>query len=206
MFYVMQGNAMRYSHLLSGAVFATLFFAQASANANLIVNCDFETGTFSGWTASANSYPMYIVESPVQGSSTYAAQIAGYTYDPDTLSQVVSDTSGQEYVLSFWVDQTPYDETSANITLDVDWDGSTVFSQVVPTSPGYQNYTVTVTGTGSDTLEFLSANNPGFTYLDNVSLAPVPEPSTWTMLLLGFAGLGYAGYRRARAGHAALAA
>jgi hypothetical protein len=27
----------------------------------------------------------------------------------------------------------------------------------------------------------------------------VPEPSTWTMMLLGFAGLGFAGYRRARA-------
>jgi PEP-CTERM motif len=24
----------------------------------------------------------------------------------------------------------------------------------------------------------------------------VPEPSTWAMMLLGFAGLGYAGYRR----------
>lgn len=27
---------------------------------------------------------------------------------------------------------------------------------------------------------------------------PVPEPSTWAMLLLGFAGLGYAGYRQTR--------
>ena len=26
----------------------------------------------------------------------------------------------------------------------------------------------------------------------------VPEPSTWAMMLLGFAGLGYAGYRRVR--------
>jgi unsaturated chondroitin disaccharide hydrolase len=34
----------------------------------------------------------------------------------------------------------------------------------------------------------------------------VPEPSTWAMMLLGFAGLGFAGYRRARAGHATLAA
>jgi hypothetical protein len=25
----------------------------------------------------------------------------------------------------------------------------------------------------------------------------VPEPSTWAMMLIGFAGLGYAGYRRA---------
>ena len=34
----------------------------------------------------------------------------------------------------------------------------------------------------------------------------VPEPSTWAMMLVGFAGLGYAGYRRARAGSATLAA
>jgi PEP-CTERM motif len=34
----------------------------------------------------------------------------------------------------------------------------------------------------------------------------VPEPSTWAMMLIGFAGLGYAGYRRARAAHATLAA
>ena len=33
-----------------------------------------------------------------------------------------------------------------------------------------------------------------------------PEPSTWAMILLGFAGLGFLGYRRARAGHAVLAA
>jgi hypothetical protein len=31
----------------------------------------------------------------------------------------------------------------------------------------------------------------------------VPEPSTWAMMLVGFAGLGYAGYRRARAPRAA---
>jgi uncharacterized membrane protein len=30
----------------------------------------------------------------------------------------------------------------------------------------------------------------------------VPESSTWAMMLFGFAGLGLAAYRRARAGHA----
>jgi probable HAF family extracellular repeat protein len=31
----------------------------------------------------------------------------------------------------------------------------------------------------------------------------VPEPSTWAMMLIGFAGLGYAGYRRAQEPRAA---
>jgi hypothetical protein len=31
-----------------------------------------------------------------------------------------------------------------------------------------------------------------------VAAGTVPEPSTWAMLLIGFAGLGFAGYRGAR--------
>ena len=34
----------------------------------------------------------------------------------------------------------------------------------------------------------------------------IPEPSTWAMMLLGSAGLGFVGYRRAKAGRATLAA
>jgi PEP-CTERM motif len=37
----------------------------------------------------------------------------------------------------------------------------------------------------------------------NVTTLAVPEPSTWAMMLIGFAGLGFAGYRRARGPHAA---
>jgi PEP-CTERM motif len=32
-----------------------------------------------------------------------------------------------------------------------------------------------------------------------IGLAPVPEPATWAMMFAGFAGLGLAGFRRARA-------
>ena len=38
-----------------------------------------------------------------------------------------------------------------------------------------------------------------YTFSFSPGVTDVPEPSTWAMMLLGFAGLGYAGYRRARA-------
>jgi hypothetical protein len=37
------------------------------------------------------------------------------------------------------------------------------------------------------------------------SITPVPEPSTWAMMVLGFAGLGFAGYRASRRTSAAAA-
>jgi hypothetical protein len=52
---------------------------------------------------------------------------------------------------------------------------------VAPTSPGDPIGTPGLPGGGA----------PG-------PVTAVPEPSTWAMLLLGFAGLGYAGFRRSR--------
>ena len=44
----------------------------------------------------------------------------------------------------------------------------------------------------------LTADGPGGYGLDFVVGGAVPEPSTWAMMLVGFAGLGYMGYRRSR--------
>jgi hypothetical protein len=48
--------------------------------------------------------------------------------------------------------------------------------------------------------------SPGVFLLTYGTLTAVPEPSTWAMMLIGFAGLGYAGYRKARTSRATLAA
>jgi hypothetical protein len=60
---------------------------------------------------------------------------------------------------------------------------------------------------------FLNLSDPpegGLSFNIDSSIAPghtlygsAPEPSTWAMMLIGFAGLGYAGYRRAREPRAA---
>jgi PEP-CTERM motif len=54
-------------------------------------------------------------------------------------------------------------------------------------------------------LVLTSAGDATFTSVASETNA-IPEPSTWAMMLIGFAGLGYAGYRRARAAHATRAA
>jgi hypothetical protein len=47
--------------------------------------------------------------------------------------------------------------------------------------------------------------NGSFTGTMTPLTASVPEPSTWTMMLIGFAGVGFAAYRRTRRGSADLA-
>jgi hypothetical protein len=61
----------------------------------------------------------------------------------------------------------------------------------------------------NDTNLLVANADPGIQLLTPADFAPgspVPEPSTWAMMLIGLAGLGYAGYRRASAGVAAIPA
>jgi hypothetical protein len=189
----------------AGMIVAT---SQAQAS-NLIVNGDFGTGDFTGWTADAVSYPMYIATSPVDPANTsgYSAQIAGYSSGPDTLSQTVADTANQVYDLSFWLD---VEDGGPTTSLVVNWGATQVYSEL---NAGpfdiWQYFSFDVTGTGSDTLGFIDANDPSLTFLDDVSLTAVtttPLPSTWTMLIAGFVGLGFFAYRSSKKNTAVMSA
>jgi hypothetical protein len=192
---------MRVSKFVSGIALATaisgasLFSIGGAQAAPLIVNGGFETGNFTGWTANAVSFPMAVNTVQVN-SGNFAAQIAGFSSGPDTLTQVVADTAAQSYNLSF----ARYIGNGGPInSLNVTWNGTSVFSELNPgTYNIYQTFTVSVVGTGSDTLVFTTANDPSVTYLDDVSLTAstaTPLPSTWLMLLSGFVGLGFFAYR-----------
>jgi hypothetical protein len=71
------------------------------------------------------------------------------------------------------------------------------------TSP-FSNELVTISGLGSFTTAAFSSSTNSFEF----SLgSAIPEPSTWAMMTLGFAGLGYAAFRRnSKKGQAALRA
>jgi len=197
-------NIMRIAtrHFFCALAGALAFLVTQSTRANLIVNGGFETGDFAGWTKGENSYPESIVNSQTTSavkSGAYAAQIAGLTRFPDTLAQTVSTTSGQNYTFSFWrlVDT---GSALAN-SLVVTWDGNVIFSEANVGFPpqGYQQFSFNVLGTGSDTIKFACANDPGYTFLDEVSLTPsltaVPDGGA-TIAMLGLALAGITGFRR----------
>jgi hypothetical protein len=55
---------------------------------------------------------------------------------------------------------------------------------------------VTTSGQGNGYTGSLPLNSDFAFYLNGTITSPVPEPSTWAMMILGFAGVGFMAYRR----------
>ena len=82
--------------------------------------------------------------------------------------------------------------------------GSQIDAATFVASAGNQDHSISGSLSGSSQF---SLSDQGPLLLDagatvsgsqDVSVAIVPEPSTWAMMAIGFVGLGFAGYRRAR--------
>jgi hypothetical protein len=58
-------------------------------------------------------------------------------------------------------------------------------------------YTLNLVGVTAVNISGVPSDS-GYWTADNIVYNAVPEPSTWAMIMLGFAGLGFAGYRASR--------
>ena len=161
---------------------------------NLLVNGDFETGDFTGWTEVG---PLTTVRSGSYGGYTaYSGNdfvYFGAVGSDATLAQTVSDTAGSIYNLTFWL--------AGNGTLPSDlnviWNGVTVATINPIANQPYTQYSYFLTGTGLDTLTFGLRNDPNYDALDAVSLtgAAAPDASS-TLPLLGAGLLAVSALRR----------
>ncbi|MBV8105628.1 MAG: PEP-CTERM sorting domain-containing protein [Hyphomicrobiales bacterium] len=178
--------------------------SSSTPNVNLLAN-----GNFAGGTHTSNGYLniptgwTYVNPNP-PGSNIFVAGgfskfcagggkcwSDGTTVGYDELSQSVVVNSQDSYRVSF----------DATVT------------GVAPPQPGVEESTATwlrystnaatgFSGNAADILVYLGkVGNPAAAPPPPCTLCgpPIPEPSTWAMMLLGFASLAFVGYRRASA-------
>ncbi len=190
--------------LLAGAAFAAIVTLAGQASANLLVNGSFETGDFTGWTQSGNLGYTSVTSgdyngSPAEDGSYYVFE--GPVGSDGFLSQTFTDTPGETLKITGWVIGDGAETSDVGFYFD---SATLLYINPVPNQP-WTEYTVYATATGSDTFSVGFRNDPSFDGLDNFSVtAAVPEASTWAMMVLGFAGLGFAGFRARRTAIAAL--
>jgi PEP-CTERM motif-containing protein len=145
-----------------------------------------------------------------------SVNLAGTTFSGNSLYEEVSYVSG----LAQWAGFTTTDSGSITILLH----GITPSTSILPSDlSSYTSNTISFHGfddsipwqpttySYTGVLTELMQTDPSahFTFSATITnfqiyVAPVPEPSTWAMMILGFAGVGYMTYRRRKS--AALAA
>jgi len=123
-------------------------------------------------------------------------------FGPDSVTQTVATTPGKTYQLTFSMAAEIYGGATTR-TMNVLWNNAVVSSPSFqytgqgPNNMGWTEFSLSVVGTGTDTLRFLatSAGNYG-PALDNVSLVLVPEPTAISLVALGLFAFGLSKRRR----------
>jgi hypothetical protein len=155
---------------------ATLPFS-LSVGQPLIANGGFETGDFTGWSLSASAQEDFVTST---GSFVHSGVYGAELGQPTTngyLSQTISTTPGQSYVLSFWLDNPNNSAGATPNQFQVQWNGTTVFYETNLPFMSWTNVQFIVSATGASTvLQFGFYDTPAYLGLDDVSLQPLSAP------------------------------
>jgi len=205
---------------LTGGVLLVSCLTGPIAKANLIINGGFEdpnignnfyvnvTTSFSGWTVAPNNVD---IVNPSVGWSAPAAEgnqvldLVGYGSTGGIASTSFATTPNTTYFFGFAYANNPGSPPASALYNVFDANNLSLLSGSIThgtSANGNLDWNF-VTGTftadtTTSTLRFLTTlgGRDGGILLDAVEVAPVPEPATWAMMIVGFAGIGFVAYRR----------
>jgi hypothetical protein len=184
---------------------AGLAAGMSSANAGVVFSDNFDSYAPvlnwvppANWTVAPGSVDLigdgYFDFFPGHGGYV---DLDGSTNQAGTLQTIASFGPGT-YTLTFDLAGNARNDVDKTTTISLgNWSKSLDLASNSP----YQLYTYTFTTTVAGNLSFADntvGNQNIGNILDNVTLSAAPEASTWAMMLVGFAGLGFAGYRTTR--------
>jgi hypothetical protein len=185
-----------------------------------------DSRTLPGWTVNDNSLAWYtngyepnplkpIGVGPHSGNLAInmcdgsVANLCDGSVMPASLSQTFAVLPFVEQQVSFWVGNYSGNGGSVSIGVTIlDGTSNTILLSETATAPAtdldsaWQEFTYSyisrIPDGASNTIVFSEIGGGAYAGLDDVTVLSAPEPSTWALALLGFAGLGMLGMRRRR--------
>lgn len=162
-------TALQFTNLTSHT--SQVVTSTLSIGQNIVGNGGFETGNFNSWTLAGSNSNLVTGSSQFVHTGSYGAAL-GQKGSLATLSQTLLTSPGQEYLLSFWLEN-PADLPTQQFA--VNWNGNTISNLVNPPVFGWTDFNYFVTATGTNTvLQFAVESDQSFFGLDDVAVTPVP--------------------------------
>ena len=169
--------------------------AQCAFAGNLVANCGFESGDFTGWTmgtpfiTSNWNKVSYSVNSDVahSGAETWWG---GYVGQPTFLSQTLSTVPGASYNFGFWFKSFGGVQPRA---LVAQWDGTDLVNVTGMPEADWSYYAFdVVAATSSTTFAIGTQQDYGYNGIDDVVVTGVatPEPAELVYMVTGLIGVG----------------
>ena len=137
------------------------------------------------------------------GTGQFLSFASGQAPDTGIAFTELALVAGNLYSLNFLYGS--FGEAFRTQALDVSINGVvthiTTLNSTNDLSAVFSAYAISFTAGSSNDIRFLDVSSDSINVdglLDSVAIAAVPEPSTWAMMILGFAGVGFIAYRRGR--------
>ena len=181
------GKLTKIAVAVIGLALVTIAPAQA---ANIVTNGGFETGSFSGWTPTGDQ-TFNGVQCPGPGPTVAAGNCSAF-FGPVGTTGGISQTLTTEAGTLYEIDFSFLADGGTPSSFLATFGGVPLISLTNPPASGFQAFSFQGLSTGtSTTLTFLFRDDPGFLFLDAVSVdvARVPGPATLVLVGIGLVGL-----------------